>query len=83
MSCPRGDPAGCHVILLRRHSERGELDVEDPATAARQFVSLLVQQGLHASMYGTIPLRAADAETICTEVAHFVVRAYRPDAKPS
>ncbi|MGW5918590.1 TetR/AcrR family transcriptional regulator C-terminal domain-containing protein [Nocardia fluminea] len=54
MPCPRGDPAGCHVILLRRHSERGELDVEDPATAARQFVSRLV-----------------------------LVRAYRPDAKPS
>ncbi|MFC9473159.1 TetR/AcrR family transcriptional regulator [Nocardia sp. NPDC056952] len=69
--------------LLRRRSDRGELDVDDPSTAARQFVSLLVQQGLHASMYGTIPLRAADAATICTEAAHLVVRAYRPAADPN
>ncbi|MGF0315447.1 TetR/AcrR family transcriptional regulator C-terminal domain-containing protein [Nocardia fluminea] len=71
------------VVPLRRRSERGELDVEDPATSARQFVSLLVQQGMHASTYGTIPLRAADAETICTEAAHLVVHGSRPDAKPS
>ncbi|MEU4318349.1 TetR/AcrR family transcriptional regulator [Nocardia fluminea] len=85
-ACADGEPkqlVAQIADLLRRRGERGELDVDDPATAARQFVSLLVQQGLHASMYGTIALRVADAETICTEAAHLVVRAYRPDAKSS
>lgn len=84
-ACADGEPqqlVAQIADLLRRRSERGELDVDDPSTAARQFVSLLVQQGLHASMYGTIALRGADAEKICTEAAHLVVRAYRPDTDP-
>ncbi|MFC9964422.1 TetR/AcrR family transcriptional regulator [Nocardia ignorata] len=81
-ACAEGEPKQLVTQiadLLRGRSERGELDVEDPATAARQFISLLVQQGLHASTYGTIPLPAADAATICTEAADLIVRACRPN----
>ena len=84
-ACADGEPkqlVAQIADLLRRRSERGELDVDDPSGAARQFVSLVVQQGLHASMYGTTPLRDTDAGDICADAAHLIVRAYRPNADP-
>jgi len=84
-ACADGEPkqlVAQIADLLRRRSERGELDVDDPSGAARQFVSLVVQQGLHASMYGTTPLQDTDAGDICADAAHLIVRAYRPNADP-
>ncbi|MGM7646860.1 TetR/AcrR family transcriptional regulator [Nocardia sp. JW2] len=82
-ACADGEPKQLVAQIADLLRSRSELDVEDPATAARQFVSLLVQQGLHASMYGTIPLPRTEADTICTEAANLIVRAFRTDPGPS
>ncbi|MBB5936912.1 TetR/AcrR family transcriptional regulator [Streptomyces zagrosensis] len=79
-ACAQGEPeqlvtAGAE--LLRRRSEIGELTVPDPEVAARQLVALLVQRGLHASVYGTQPLTDEEAVTLCDEAAELFVRAYR------
>lgn len=79
-ACADGEPQQLVeylVDLLTRRTERGELSVDDPATVARQFVALLVQQGLHRSMYGTRPLPGHEAAAICEKAADLFVRAYR------
>ncbi|MFI0729662.1 TetR/AcrR family transcriptional regulator [Streptomyces sp. NPDC021225] len=79
-ACAEGEPRQLveHLVdLLTRRAERGELSVDDPATVARQFVALLVQQGLHQSMYGTRPLPGHEAAAICEKAADLFVRAYR------
>ncbi|MGY0058533.1 TetR/AcrR family transcriptional regulator [Streptomyces sp. LZ34] len=79
-ACADGEPQQLVtylVDLLTRRTERGELSVDDPATVARQFVALLVQQGLHQSMYGTRPLPGHEAAAICEKAADLFVRAYR------
>ncbi|MGW3569779.1 TetR/AcrR family transcriptional regulator [Streptomyces sp. NPDC000941] len=79
-ACADGEPRQLVtylVDLLTRRTERGELSVDDPATVARQFVALLVQQGLHQSMYGTRPLPGHEAAAICERAADLFVRAYR------
>lgn len=79
-ACAEGEPRQLveHLVdLLTRRTGRGELSVDDPATAARQFVALLVQQGLHQSMYGTRPLPGHEAAAICEKAADLFVRAYR------
>ncbi|MFI1333624.1 TetR/AcrR family transcriptional regulator [Streptomyces sp. NPDC020845] len=79
-ACADGEPQQLVtylVDLLTRRTERGELSVDDPATVARQFVALLVQQGLHQSMYGTRPLPGHEAAAICERAADLFVRAYR------
>jgi TetR/AcrR family transcriptional regulator, mexJK operon transcriptional repressor len=79
-ACSDGEPQQLVtylVDLLTRRTERGELSVDDPATVARQFVALLVQQGLHQSMYGTRPLPGHEAAAICERAADLFVRAYR------
>ncbi|MFH8365617.1 TetR/AcrR family transcriptional regulator [Streptomyces sp. NPDC018031] len=79
-ACAEGEPRQLveHLAAMLRHrAARGELDVPDPDSAARQFVALLVQQGLHQSMYGTRALAGPEADTICEEAADLFVRAYR------
>ncbi|WP_432035822.1 TetR/AcrR family transcriptional regulator [Streptomyces cucumeris] len=79
-ACAEGEPRQLVISLagmLDRRTGSGELDVPDPASAAGQFVALLVQQGLHQSMYGTRPLAAEVAASICEKAADLVVRAYR------
>ncbi|MEU4891485.1 TetR/AcrR family transcriptional regulator [Streptomyces sp. NPDC044780] len=79
-ACAEGEPRQlvAHVAeMLARRTDRGELRVPDPATAARQFVALIVQQGLHQSMYGTHPLADEAAAAICESAADLLVRAYR------
>ncbi|MDX3225618.1 TetR/AcrR family transcriptional regulator [Streptomyces sp. ME19-01-6] len=79
-ACADGEPQQLVtylVDLLTRRTERGELSVDEPATVARQFVALLVQQGLHQSMYGTRPLPGHEAAAICEKAADLFVRAYR------
>ncbi|MES4904804.1 MULTISPECIES: TetR/AcrR family transcriptional regulator [unclassified Streptomyces] len=79
-ACADGEPQQLVtylVDLLTRRTERGELCVDEPATAARQFVALLVQQGLHQSMYGTRPLPGHEAAAICEKAADLFLRAYR------
>lgn len=79
-ACAQGEPeqlVAAGAELLRHRTEAGELDVPDPAGAARQLVALLVQRGLHATMYGTRPLPEAQAATLCDEAAELFVRAYR------
>ncbi|MGW2330125.1 TetR/AcrR family transcriptional regulator [Streptomyces sp. NPDC001700] len=79
-ACAEGEPQQLVKYLaelLGRRSDRGELDVPDPASAAQQFVALIVQQGLYQSMYGTRPIAAVDATAICEKAADLIVRAYR------
>ncbi|MFD4456557.1 TetR/AcrR family transcriptional regulator [Nocardia sp. NPDC058480] len=79
-ACSAGEPAQLVRFIadeLRRRTDRGELDVPDPATGARQFVALLVQQGLHESMYGTIALTDARIDSLCAETVELFLRAYR------
>jgi TetR/AcrR family transcriptional repressor of mexJK operon len=79
-ACAEGEPQQLVKYLaemLGRRTDRGELDVPDPASAAQQFVALIVQQGLHQSMYGTRPIAAVDAKAICEKAADLIVRAYR------
>ncbi|MEU5023285.1 TetR/AcrR family transcriptional regulator [Streptomyces milbemycinicus] len=79
-ACADGEPQQLvtHLVdLLTDRTARGELSVDDPATVARQFVALLVQQGLHQSMYGTRPLPGHEAAAICERAADLFVRAYR------
>lgn len=79
-ACAEGEPQQLvhHLAaVLRRRAADGELDVPDPETGARQFVALLVQQGLHQSMYGTRALAGPEAAAICEEAADLFVRAYR------
>ncbi|MEU1949858.1 TetR/AcrR family transcriptional regulator [Streptomyces sp. NPDC059474] len=80
-ACAEGEPQQLvtHLAeLLGRRAARGELTVPEPATAARQFVALIVQQGLYQSMYGTCPLADAQAAAVCESAADLLVRAYRP-----
>ncbi|ASQ96924.1 TetR/AcrR family transcriptional regulator [Streptomyces sp. 11-1-2] len=80
-ACAEGEPQQLvtHLAeLLGRRTGRGELTVPEPATAARQFVALIVQQGLYQSMYGTCPLADAQAAAVCESAADLLVRAYRP-----
>lgn len=79
-ACAEGEPQQLVKYLaemLGRRTDRGELDVPDPASAAQQFVALIVQQGLYQSMYGTRPIAAVDATAICEKAADLIVRAYR------
>ncbi|TVL94093.1 TetR/AcrR family transcriptional regulator [Streptomyces sp. SAJ15] len=79
-ACAEGEPRQLVSALaetLRHRDARGELSVPDPETGARQFVALLVQQGLHQSMYGTRPLTGREAADICEQAAELFVRAYR------
>jgi len=79
-ACAEGEPQQMVKYLaemLGRRTDRGELDVPDPASAAQQFVALVVQQGLYQSMYGTRPIAAVDATAICEKAADLIVRAYR------
>ncbi|WKX72544.1 TetR/AcrR family transcriptional regulator [Streptomyces sp. XD-27] len=79
-ACAEGEPQALVAYLaamLRRRTERAELDVPEPETGARQFVALLVQQGLHQSMYGTRALAGSEAAAICEQAADLFVRAYR------
>lgn len=79
-ACAEGEPQQLVKYLaemLGRRTDRGELDVPDPASAAQQFVALIVQQGLYQSMYGTRPLATVDAMAICEKAADLIVRAYR------
>ncbi|TGB17922.1 hypothetical protein E4099_02665, partial [Streptomyces palmae] len=79
-ACADGEPRQLVdrlAALLRHHHERGELDVPDPASAAGQFTALVVQQGLHRSMYGTRALTEPEAEAICAPAADLFVRAHR------
>ncbi|WAP58268.1 TetR/AcrR family transcriptional regulator [Streptomyces sp. S465] len=79
-ACAEGEPRQLVAYvaeMLARRTDRGELSVPDPATAARQFVALIVQQGLHQSMYGTHPLADEAAAAICESAADLLVRAYR------
>ncbi|MEU5267779.1 TetR/AcrR family transcriptional regulator [Streptomyces hygroscopicus] len=80
-ACAEGEPRQLVKYLaemLGRRTDRGELSVPDPAAAAGQFVALVVQQGLHQSMYGTHPLADGEAAAICEGAADLLVRAYRP-----
>lgn len=80
-ACAEGEPQQLvtHLAeMLGRRTARGELNVPEPATAARQFVALIVQQGLYQSMYGTSPLADAQAAAVCESAADLLVRAYRP-----
>ncbi|MGW3426952.1 TetR/AcrR family transcriptional regulator [Streptomyces melanosporofaciens] len=80
-ACAEGEPQQLvtHLAeLLGRRTARGELTVPEPATAARQFVALIVQQGLYQSMYGTCPLADTQAAAVCESAADLLVRAYRP-----
>ncbi len=80
-ACAEGEPQQLvtHLAeMLGRRTARGELTVPEPATAARQFVALIVQQGLYQSMYGTCPLADAQATAVCESAAELLVRAYRP-----
>jgi len=79
-ACAEGEPQQLVKYLaelLGRRTDRGELAVPDPASAAQQFVALIVQQGLYQSMYGTRPIAAVDATAICEKAADLIVRAYR------
>lgn len=79
-ACAEGEPQQLVVWLagmLDRRTGSGELSVPDPPAAAQQFVALLVQQGLYQSMYGTRPLAAEAAASICEKAADLFVRAYR------
>ncbi|MFI0775094.1 TetR/AcrR family transcriptional regulator [Streptomyces sp. NPDC021212] len=79
-ACAEGEPQQLVKYLaemLGRRTDRGELDVPAPASAAQQFVALVVQQGLYQSMYGTRPIAAVDATAICEKAADLIVRAYR------
>jgi TetR/AcrR family transcriptional repressor of mexJK operon len=79
-ACAEGEPQQMVKYLaemLGRRTDRGELAVPDPASAAQQFVALVVQQGLYQSMYGTRPIAAVDATAICEKAADLIVRAYR------
>ncbi|WP_413801373.1 TetR/AcrR family transcriptional regulator [Streptomyces iranensis] len=80
-ACAEGEPQQLVKYLaemLGRRTGSGELSVPDPATAARQFVALIIQQGLYQSMYGTRPLPEDEATAVCESAADLLVRAYRP-----
>ncbi|OPF72805.1 TetR family transcriptional regulator [Streptomyces antioxidans] len=80
-ACAEGEPQQLVAYLagmLARRTGSGELSVPDPAAAARQFVALIVQQGLYQSMYGTRPLAEDEATAVCECAADLLVRAYRP-----
>ncbi|MET7935261.1 TetR/AcrR family transcriptional regulator [Streptomyces sp. NPDC005322] len=82
-ACAEGEPQQLVKYLaetFRRRTDRGELSVPDPATAAQQFVALLIQQGLYQSMYGTRPITDGDTAAICENAADLFVRAYRNEA---
>lgn len=81
-ACDEGELAqlvGYLTETLRRQIRRGELEIPDPGTAARQFVALLVQQGLSSSTYGTKELADDQSDTICRETAELFLRAYRTE----
>ncbi|MGV9854214.1 TetR/AcrR family transcriptional regulator [Streptomyces sp. NPDC003442] len=80
-ACAEGEPQQLVKYLaemLGRRTGSGELSVPEPATAARQFVALIIQQGLYQSMYGTRPLAEDEAAAVCEGAADLLVRAYRP-----
>ncbi|AGP55055.1 TetR/AcrR family transcriptional regulator [Streptomyces rapamycinicus] len=80
-ACAEGEPQQLVEYLaemLGRRTGSGELSVPEPATAARQFVALIIQQGLYQSMYGTRPLTEDEATAVCESAADLLVRAYRP-----
>ncbi|MFE2186870.1 TetR/AcrR family transcriptional regulator [Streptomyces sp. NPDC059455] len=80
-ACAEGEPQQLVKYLaemLGRRTGSGELSVPEPATAACQFVALIIQQGLYQSMYGTRPLAEDEAAAVCESAADLLVRAYRP-----
>ncbi|HST80882.1 MAG TPA: TetR/AcrR family transcriptional regulator [Kineosporiaceae bacterium] len=55
----------------------GVLDVDDPAVAARQFLTLTVQETLMRSELGTRELEPAEIEQIVNDGVRMWLRAYR------
>lgn len=67
---------------FRARTARGELWINDPATAARQFIALIMQQGTARTRYGTQRLGAEEQETICRQTVGLFLRAYRAPGRP-
>ncbi|WP_433892233.1 TetR/AcrR family transcriptional regulator [Streptomyces sp. CA-111067] len=55
----------------------GDLDVPEPARAARQFVLLLATEGRVRTLHGTQPLPEAEYARIAAETADLILRAHR------
>lgn len=65
------------TAYLAERDRAGDLDVPEPATAARQFVLLLATEGRVRTLHGTQPLPEAGYEEIAAETADLVLRAHR------
>lgn len=63
--------------LLRRRTERGDLDIGDPALAARQFLTLLKGE-LHSRVVLGCCNHCADPEAHVAASVDFFLRAYAP-----
>ena len=61
---------------LRRLSERGLLDVEDPARAAEQLSLLVTNPAYNRSMLGTVALSDAEVDDIVVPNVRMFLRAY-------
>jgi TetR/AcrR family transcriptional regulator, mexJK operon transcriptional repressor len=62
---------------IRERVRAGVLDVDDPALAARQFLTLTVQEGLMQSELGTRQLAPEEIEQIVKDGVQMWLRAYR------
>lgn len=66
------------TAYLAERDRAGDLDVPEPATAARQFVLLLATEGRVRTLHGTQPLPEPAYEEIAARTADLILRAHRP-----
>ncbi|UWE07516.1 TetR/AcrR family transcriptional regulator [Actinacidiphila bryophytorum] len=75
-SAPRGTLDDLTAYFAER-DRAGDLDVPEPAVAARQFALLLATEGRVRTLHGTQPLPDADYARIAAETADLILRAHR------
>jgi TetR/AcrR family transcriptional repressor of mexJK operon len=66
------------AAYLAERDRRGDLNVPDPALAARQFVMLLSVEGQVRSLRGVQPLSNSQIQEISQSATDLIVRAHRP-----
>jgi TetR/AcrR family transcriptional repressor of mexJK operon len=68
---------------LGRLSERGRLDVADPARAAEQLSMLVTSPAHNRSMLGTVALSDAEVDDVVVPNVRMFLRAYAPAMRPT